>query len=242
MSALPAVARAGHEDPLVPVCSTAIPPLTRSTTDLWVMSHGENGLPLRSTLYLPVGASTTTPVPMLMGAHDGANTRAQLAPRVDPTTRAPNFSERLLRAGYALFTWDTRGHGSSRAPGVEGNFGHREFEGNDARALVDYLSRCGALQQDGPGDPRVGMFGASNGGGVQLVAAIFDSRIDAITPRQACVDLRNVAWLLQKGFYMGVEVTTGSDLFAEGPAPVAPFKVRIDSVTVTLPEAPPVTC
>src|SRR5262249_4547608 len=37
-------------------------------------------------------------------------------------------------------------------------------------------------QLDGPDDPRVGMTGASYAGGIELVAAAIDHRIDAIAP------------------------------------------------------------
>ncbi len=44
-----------------------------------------------------------------------------------------------------------------------------------------------------PGDPRIGMVGASYGGGIQLVAAATDPRIDAIVPTIAWNTLNDVA-------------------------------------------------
>src|SRR3954469_14851995 len=43
-------------------------------------------------------------------------------------------------------------------------------------------ARDGVLQ-DGPGDPRVGVAGASCGGALSLLGAAYDDRIDAIAPQ-----------------------------------------------------------
>ena len=48
--------------------------------------------------------------------------------------------------------------------------------------LLDWVSTQPEVQLDGERDPRVGMFGASYGGGIQLVTAGIDCRIDAIVP------------------------------------------------------------
>ena len=44
-------------------------------------------------------------------------------------------------------------------------------EGRDVQALIDYVAKQPEAQLDGPGDPRVGMHGASYAGGIELVAA-----------------------------------------------------------------------
>jgi ABC-2 type transport system ATP-binding protein len=85
----------------------------------------------------------------------------------------------LWDAGYNVLTWDPRGFGksngvvSSDAPDVEGR---------DAQALLDWVAAQPKVQLDGPGDPRVGMVGGSYGGGIQLVLAAIDCRVDAIVP------------------------------------------------------------
>ena len=56
------------------------------------------------------------------------------------------------------------------------------YEGRDVSALISWLARQPEAQLDRPGDPRVGMAGGSYGGGIQLVAAAADHRIDAIVP------------------------------------------------------------
>jgi ABC-2 type transport system ATP-binding protein len=80
--------------------------------------------------------------------------------------------------GYNVITWDPRGEGNSTgtlqldAP---------EFEGRDVQELIDYAVKQGWTTAV-DGDPLIGMAGGSYGGGIQLVAAAMDSRIDAIVP------------------------------------------------------------
>jgi ABC-2 type transport system ATP-binding protein len=85
----------------------------------------------------------------------------------------------LWDAGYNVLTWDPRGFGKSTgavsvdAPGVEGR---------DTQVLLDWIATRPNAQLDAPGDPRVGMVGGSYGGGIQLVLAAIDCRVDAIVP------------------------------------------------------------
>ena len=48
--------------------------------------------------------------------------------------------------------------------------------------MMDWLATQKLVQLDGRTDPRVGMVGGSYGGGIQLVTAAIDCRIDAIVP------------------------------------------------------------
>ncbi|WP_157260832.1 CocE/NonD family hydrolase [Patulibacter minatonensis] len=83
------------------------------------------------------------------------------------------------KAGYNTVTYDSRGFGRS---GGEIELDSPDFEGRDASAVVSYVATRPEARLDGPGDPRVGMSGASYGGGVQWAAASRDRRIDALTP------------------------------------------------------------
>lgn len=56
------------------------------------------------------------------------------------------------------------------------------FEGRDMSAVIDFIAADTPATLDSANDPAVGMVGASYGGGIQLVAAGTDPRIDAITP------------------------------------------------------------
>jgi ABC-2 type transport system ATP-binding protein len=85
----------------------------------------------------------------------------------------------FLDAGYNVLTWDPRGFNDSGGRVEADSPG---FEGRDVRRLITYIAHQPEAKRDGPRDPRLGMEGASYGGGIQLVAAGLDRRIDAIIP------------------------------------------------------------
>jgi ABC-2 type transport system ATP-binding protein len=93
----------------------------------------------------------------------------------------------LLKAGYNVLTWDSRGFYKS---GGTVSFAYKAREGRDVKALVSYVARQREAKLDHRRDPRVGMVGASYGGGIQLVAASLDKRIDALVPSLAWHSLR----------------------------------------------------
>ena len=78
-----------------------------------------------------------------------------------------------------MLTWDPRGFGNS---GGEAKWDSPAYEARDVQALMDALAGFPEAQLDAPGDPAVGMAGASYGGGIQWVTAAIDSRVDVITP------------------------------------------------------------
>ena len=85
----------------------------------------------------------------------------------------------LWNAGYNVLTWDPRGFGKSGgAVSVDGP----NVEGRDTQVLLDWVAAQPNVQLDSPGDPRVGIVGGSYGGGIQLVLAAIDCRVDAIVP------------------------------------------------------------
>jgi len=85
----------------------------------------------------------------------------------------------LRDAGFNVLTWDPRGWGQSGGT-VESD--SPDYEGKDVQQLLDWVAAQSGAQLDGPGDPRVGMVGASYGGGIQIVTAATDCRVDAIVP------------------------------------------------------------
>ena len=114
----------------------------------------------------------------------------------------------FISHGYNVLTWDPRGFGQS---GGTVEIDDPAYEGRDVSSLIDWVAKQPQAQLDGPGDPRVGMAGASYGGGIQLVAAALDKRIDAIAP--------TIAWhsLLTSLFPEGnVKLGWGSLLVALG--------------------------
>ncbi|MEV5575850.1 CocE/NonD family hydrolase [Spirillospora sp. NPDC052269] len=84
----------------------------------------------------------------------------------------------LTGAGYNVVTWDARGFGSEG----EANVDTPAVEGRDVVKIIDWTADQPEVQLDRPGDPRLGMAGGSYGGGIQLVVAGMDRRVDAITP------------------------------------------------------------
>ncbi|MGX1474833.1 UNVERIFIED_CONTAM: ABC-2 type transport system ATP-binding protein [Streptomyces canus] len=88
-------------------------------------------------------------------------------------------AENLARDGYAVLTWSARSFGKST-----GKIGLNDPKGEvqDVRKLIDWLARQPQVQLDKPGDPRVGVAGASYGGAISLLAAGYDDRVDAIAP------------------------------------------------------------
>ncbi|EDY54300.2 MULTISPECIES: CocE/NonD family hydrolase [Streptomyces] len=85
----------------------------------------------------------------------------------------------LAREGYAVLTWSARGFGRST-----GKVGLNDPKGEvaDVSRLIGWLAKQPQVQLDRPGDPRVGVAGASYGGAVSLLAAGHDRRVDAIAP------------------------------------------------------------
>lgn len=85
----------------------------------------------------------------------------------------------LQDAGFNVLTWDPRGFGQSGGT-VETD--SADVEGKDVQQLLDWVAAQTGVQVDGPADPRVGMVGGSYGGGIQIVTAATDCRVDAIVP------------------------------------------------------------
>jgi ABC-2 type transport system ATP-binding protein len=112
----------------------------------------------------------------------------------------------LRQAGYNVVTWDPRGEWGS---GGELQTDHPDFEGQDASAIISWVSQQAEVRLDAPGDPQMGMVGGSYGGGVQLVTAARDHRVDAIVP--------TIAWnSLQSTLYKNQAVKTSWGLLLTG--------------------------
>ncbi|MGW3039246.1 alpha/beta fold hydrolase [Kitasatospora sp. NPDC001159] len=161
----------------------------------------------------------TTPRPAVLLAHgfggskDGERERAQ----------------QLARQGYAVLTWSARGFGHSGGK-IGLNAPDREVE--DVKHLVDWLAQRPEVQLDGPGDPRVGITGASYGGAISLLASGYDHRIDAVATQITWWNLADALFPqgvqgsgaadgVFKKLWAGIFFTTGSagDLGPSGGAP-----------------------
>ncbi len=140
------------------------------TEDKIVSSRTPTGtVSLDTRLYVPDGASASSPAPAVILAHGFGGTKASV--RAD----AADLADR----GYVVLTYSARGFGRST-----GSIGLDAVDGEvaDARNLVSLLARRADVVRDGPGDPRVGVAGESYGGALALMAAGTDARVDAIVP------------------------------------------------------------
>ncbi|MEY9964084.1 ABC-2 type transport system ATP-binding protein [Streptacidiphilus sp. MAP12-16] len=125
----------------------------------------------------------------------------------------------LARDGYAVLTWSARGFGAST-----GQIGLNDPSGEvaDVSRLIDWLARRPEVKLDAPGDPRVGIAGASYGGAVSLLAAGYDKRVDAIAPEITYWNLADSLFPdgVFKKLWSGIFFTTGST--TAGPATNGP--------------------
>ncbi|MCW2928959.1 MAG: transporter related protein [Thermoleophilia bacterium] len=134
------------------------------------------GVELRTTRWSTRAVSVAKPQPAVLLAHGLGDDQESVGA----------LARTLARQGYLVRTWTSRG--TEGAPGRVGVAGPREIA--DVRALIDELGERGDVVQDGAGDPRVAVVGISQGGGVALLAAADDHRIDAVVPIFAWSDLR----------------------------------------------------
>ncbi|PRC47359.1 peptidase S15, partial [Mycobacterium sp. ITM-2017-0098] len=88
-----------------------------------------------------------------------------------------------------VVTWDPRGEW--RSEGVM-HLNSPDLEGRDMSHIISYLATLPEVALDAVNDPKIGMTGASYGGGIQLATAAIDHRIDAIVPTIAWNNLTDV--------------------------------------------------
>lgn len=82
-----------------------------------------------------------------------------------------------LKRGYVVLTYTARGFGKSTG---QVGLDSPDYEVKDVHQLVDALGTDPVVLQDGTDDPRVGLAGGSYGGGISLLAAAYDHRVDAV--------------------------------------------------------------
>ncbi|MGN9910812.1 alpha/beta fold hydrolase [Phytohabitans sp. LJ34] len=135
---------------------------------------GDEPVDLDTTLYLPTERSG--PVPAVLLAHGFGGTKESV--RTD--------AEDLAGLGYAVLAYTARGFGRS---GGEIHLDSPDYEVRDAQRLLDWLAARPEVRKDAGGDPRVGVVGGSYGGGLALLLAAQDQRVDAIVPMITWNDL-----------------------------------------------------
>ncbi len=178
---------------------------TVATRDQFVTGTPEAGVPVQldTTLYLPA----KTPAPAILLAHGFGGSKASVA----------GEARALARHGYVVLTYSARGFGNS------GGLIHLDapnYEVADAARLVDYLATVPGVELDGPGDPRVGVAGSSYGGGLALMLAGSDQRIDAVAADLAWNDLQQALFPNTAGGQPGVfKKAWAGELFASASVP-----------------------
>jgi ABC-2 type transport system ATP-binding protein len=171
----PVIGRATQQTVTVPVVADGTP-LVRT-----VMVKSPDGTLINTYFFPASGLQPGKTAPTIFEGSGLGN-----AVNIDPNSQwdpfAPNALVGIapLRAnGYNVVTWDPRGMGAS---GGTLEFDSPEYEAKDTSAIIDWVSQQPEAALDGAGDPRMGMVGPSYGGGIQLVTAVDDHRIDAIVP------------------------------------------------------------
>lgn len=155
-----------------------------------------DGTKLNVNFYPAAGLSTgqTAPTVLLGSAWDMPQLPSSIGNLAGLSIGSVSFNlnipgpATLIADGYNVVTWDERGwFNSTGTVQVDSP----QYEGRDVSAILDWLATQPAAQLDAPGDPHVGMVGASYGGGIQLSAAAIDPRIDVIEPNMSWNSLIN---------------------------------------------------
>jgi ABC-2 type transport system ATP-binding protein len=127
---------------------------------------------LDATVYRPA----VTPAPAVLIAHGFGGSKDSVSAEATA----------LTRRGFIVLAWTARGFGASTGQIA---LDSPDYEVADARALVDWLAKRSDVVHDAPGDPRVGVTGASYGGALALLLAGTDRRVDALAPEITWNDL-----------------------------------------------------
>src|SRR3954462_356708 len=158
---------------------------------------GADAVELDTTLYLPSSATADTPAPAVVLAHGFGGSKQSVA----------GDARDLAERGFVVLTYSARGFG--RSTGQIGLDDPR-YEVADLSTLLDRLSARDDVLQDGPGDPRVGVAGASYGGALSLLGAAYDDRVDAIAPQITWNSLTAALFPSQTGSVDGAQTVAAT--------------------------------
>jgi ABC-2 type transport system ATP-binding protein len=164
---------------VLPLCGVLAAPAAADLPSRDAIVPSFDGAPLIVTLHPAAGLQPGQTAPTILQTHGWAGSRQKSPDAPSDEVTGNVGTGPLRRAGFNVLTWDSRGFGDSGGiVGVDAPDG----EGRDVQVLLDWLARQPEARLDGPGDPRAGMEGVSYAGGIELVAAGLDRRIDAIAP------------------------------------------------------------
>ena len=137
--------------------------------------NGNGAVTLDTSLYLPL----KTPAPAILLAHGFTGDKNSVAAQ----------ARTLAEHGYVVLTWTARGFGKSTG---EISMNSPKGEVADVSKLIDYLSTRREVIQQHTNDPLVGIAGDSYGGGISLMTAGYDQRIDAVAANITWNNLNHV--------------------------------------------------
>jgi len=169
-----------------------------------------DGTEIHVTFHPAEGLKGSDRAPTILQTHGWAGSREKNPDAASSEATGNVGVGPLRKAGFNVLTWDSRGFGES---GGTVTVDSKDFEGRDVQALLDWLADQPEATLDGPNDPRVGMHGVSYAGGIELVSAAIDDRIEAIAP--------SIAWhSLLTSLYKEETIKGGwsSVLYAAGQA------------------------
>ncbi len=193
-----------------PVATTGVhaasdAPVSQESASVPVGAEPDGGaVTLDTTTFRPGSAGRH---PAILLAHGFGGSKADLVDQ----------GKVLAGLGYVVLTWSARGFGGS---GGRIHLDDPEFEVADARRLIDVLGARPDVALDLPGDPRVGVVGASYGGALALMAAAADPRVDTVAAIITWNDLAD-AFFPQDATAAG---TPPSPAAVERAAAPGPFK------------------
>ena len=127
---------------------------------------------LRTTLYVPATATAQHPAPAVIVSPGFGQTKSGVVAD----------ARSLVARGFVVQTWTMRGFNLLATDAGKIALAAPDAEVADLRRLIDRLAKRPEVLLDRPGDPRVGLTGESYGGGVSLLGASLDKRVDAIVP------------------------------------------------------------
>jgi ABC-2 type transport system ATP-binding protein len=151
-----------------------------------------------TTLYLP----QRTPAPAVLLPHGFGGSKRSVATQ----------AEELARDGFVVLAYSARGFGRSTGQIALNSL---DYEVRDAQKLLDWLATRDEVQTDGPGDPRVGVTGASYGGALSLLLAGVDQRVDTIAPVITYNDLSQALLPNSAALAQPQDVTPSANAFSD---------------------------
>lgn len=143
---------------------------TAYTIDVVDGPNDDEHVAIDATLYVPAGVDAANPAPAVVAAHGFGGSKTDFAAGEAPF---------LAGNGYVVLAYSSRGFGATTG---EIGLDSPDYDVKDVQQILTWLANRPEVLLDAPGDPRVGMIGPSYGGGIQLMAAEYDRRIDAIVP------------------------------------------------------------